>query len=81
MTKEIVIQERISYIATDFEVVYAIDNALNKTLRAKVNLISDDGGIYDYAEFELVSGDAYDLFGQWTDSDLRAKITEILNNI
>lgn len=79
MKKEIIVQPEIKFLAVDYEVTSVTDNPIEKTVTAKLNLISDDKQKYDYAPIIVWTDDAYDAAGQWTDDDLKKRIEEILN--
>lgn len=80
MNKEIIQQEKISYIAIGYELIGVSYSNADRICKAKFNLIADDEQKYDYPELTLWEGDAYDLAGQWTDSDVDNRILELLNN-
>lgn len=77
MNKEIVLQEKKIFIAVGFTTPVVTDDAANKTVHAKFDLIADDGQKYDYAPLLLWSGDEYDSI-LWTNEDVTNRITEIL---
>lgn len=55
------------------------DNPTEKTVTAKVNLITEDGQQYDYPEILLWEGDEYDNIGQWEDKDVNERLIFILS--
>lgn len=79
MNKEIIQQEKISYIAIGYELVGVSYSNADKICKAKINLIAEDEQKYDYPELTLWEGDTYDTIGQWTDTDVDNRITEIFN--
>lgn len=80
IVKKIIIQPEIAINIIGFEVVSTTDNPVSKTVVSNINLIAVDSQRYDRSGIIVWQGNAYDSIGQWTDSDLRAKISEILNN-
>jgi len=78
MNKEIVLQEKRSFVAVGFTTPITTDNPDAKTIVAKFNLIADDEQRYDYPEMLLWSCDAYDEIGVWTDEDVVSRIEELL---
>lgn len=80
MNKEIIQQEKISYIAIGYELIGVSYSNADRICKVKLNLIADDEQKYDYPELTLWEDDEYDAAGQWTDSDVDGKILELLNN-
>jgi len=79
MKKEIVLQEKKSFVAVGFTTPITTDNPDAKTITAKFNLIADDEQRYDYPEQLLWIGDAYDTIGVWTDEDVVKRIEELFS--
>ena len=79
LIKTIVTQPEIKINVVGFEVTSVLDNPINKTVTANVNLITDTGEKYDRSGVIVWQGEAYDLAGQWTDSQLEERIAEVLN--
>ena len=77
MNKEIIQQEKISYIAVGFTTPVTTDNPEEKTVKSKFNLISEDGQKYDYPELLLWSGEEYDAI-IWTNEDVTNRIEYLL---
>lgn len=80
MNKEIIQQEKISYIATGYELLGVSYSNTDKICKAKVNLLSEDGQKYDYPEIILWENETYDEIGQFTDEDVNNRISEIFGN-
>jgi hypothetical protein len=80
MNKEIIQQEKISYIAIGYELIGVSYSNADRICKVKLNLIADDEQKYDYPELTLWEDDEYDAAGQWTDSDVDNRILELLNN-
>ena len=80
MNKKIILQPEISIIAIGYTKPITTDNPTEKIVKAKVNLIAEDGQQYDYPEIVLWSGNEYDAIGQWQDKDVNEKIVFILSN-
>lgn len=80
MNKKIILQPEVSVTATDYEIISYNESVLEKYVKVKVNLISEDLQKFDYPEFILWSGDDYDAIGQWTDEQAKVRIEEILNS-
>lgn len=56
-----------------------IDDTTAKTVTAIVIVGKSQTGDNIYKTLELWQGEAYDLAGQWTDTDVNNRIAEILN--
>jgi hypothetical protein len=80
MNKVIILQQEIKYTAVDFTKPIVTDDPIKKIVTAKVNMIADDGQQYDYPLITMWSGADYDTAGQWTDTDLKNKLLQILNS-
>jgi len=80
MNKEIIQQEKISYIATGYELLNVFYSNTDRICKVKLNLLSEDGQKYDYPEITLWENEIYDAIGQFTDEDVDNRILEILNN-
>lgn len=78
MNKEIIQQEKISYIAVGFTTPVTTDNPKEKTVKSKFNLIAEDGQLYDYPELLLWDSEEYDNI-IWTNEDVINRIEELLN--
>lgn len=78
LIKTIVTQPEIKINVVGFEVTSVLDNPISKTVTANVNLITDTGERFDRSGVIVWHGEAYDLAGQWTDTDLQNKLLEIL---
>ena len=80
MNKKIILQPEVSVNATNYEIITYNESVVDKCIKVKINLLTEDEQRFDYPEFILWEGDAYDAAGQWTDADANIKIEEILNN-
>ena len=78
LIKTIVTQPEIKINVVGFEVTSVLDNPISKTVIANVNLITNTGEKHDRSGVIVWQGEAYDLAGQWTDTDLHNKLVEIL---
>ena len=78
--KKIILQPEISYTAVDYTKPIVTDDPINKVVTAKLNMIADDGQMYDYPSITLWSGVDYDAIGQWQDTDVQKRLTEIFSN-
>lgn len=81
MNKEIIKQEKVSYIATGYELISVSYSNTDRICKAKINLLSDDGQKYDHPEIVLWEGDDYDIVGQFTDQDVEDRIVQVIDNI
>lgn len=78
LQKEIITQPEIKLNIVGFEVTSAYDDRLNKIVTANVNLIDTEGRKYDKSGIIVWYGEAYDLAGQWTDSDLEQALLTLI---
>ena len=78
MNKKIIQQEEISYIATGFTTPVTTDNPEEKTVKAKFNLIAEDGQLFDYPELLLWDETEYDNIS-WQNQDIINRIEELLS--
>jgi hypothetical protein len=79
MNKEIIQQEKISYIAIGYELIGVSYSNIDRICKAKINLIAEDEQKYDHPELTLWEGDEYDAAGQWTDNDVINRIEYLLS--
>lgn len=78
--KKIILQPEISINVIAFEVTSTTDNPVSKTVISNINLLSEDSQRYDHSGIIVWQGASYDSIGQWTDTDLKLTIKEILQN-
>ncbi len=81
MNKKIILQKEVSINVVGFTTPTITDDRLNKKVTAKFNYKLENEQQQECEPIELWVGEAYDAIGQYTDSDVDQRITEILNTL